>query len=138
MAGHLAPACPRGGGQCTLISHAPVDNAQDLTVTPEADLPQESELAGLEEEEQEREKAQQRAKELEQQFEADALRQLIAAQKQQRKRANSESTEVPTFAGDIPTETFDDGFIIDDTRFDTVKYFHPRNRMSKIRFYRIC
>lgn len=75
------------------------------------------------------ERANRRAKELEQQFEADAFRQMIMASKQQsrRKRANSETTEVPTPVSDIPTVTFEDGFLVHGIRYDTVKYFHPRN-----------
>jgi len=56
------------------------------------------------------------------------MRQMLAKEKQHksRKRANSESTEVPsTFDFDTMKETFQD-IDINGIRFDTVRLFHPR------------
>ena len=75
----------------------------------------------------EQERREREAKELEAQIEADALRQLLEREQQytQRKRANSETTEVP-WLGDTPLETFSHDIVIDGVRFNTVKLFHPR------------
>jgi hypothetical protein len=64
---------------------------------------------------------------LNEQIKADAERQQLAKERQYRarKRANSETTEVPV-AGDTPTETFSQEMEINGVRFNTVKIFHPR------------
>jgi translation initiation factor 2-alpha kinase 4 len=83
-----------------------------------------------EEEEAERaeEIATKAAQELDEQIQADAIRQMLAKEQQYkaRKRANSESTEVPpTFNFDTMKESFQE-IDINGIRFDTVKLFHPR------------
>ena len=82
----------------------------------------EAEEAAKEQERRERE-----AQELEAQIEADAILQHLARQQQYktRKRANSETTEVP-FMSDTPLETFNRDIVIEGARFNTVKLFHPR------------
>jgi eukaryotic translation initiation factor 2-alpha kinase 4 len=85
-----------------------------------------------EEAEREEERANRAAQELDQQIQADAIRQLMAKEQQYkaRKRANSESTEVP-FMGEgdfqVPTEVFNHEMEIDGVRFNAVKLFHPRS-----------
>ncbi|KAF5320234.1 hypothetical protein D9611_011377 [Ephemerocybe angulata] len=75
----------------------------------------------------EQERREQEAKELEAQIEADAWRQHLAREQQykSRKRANSETTEVP-FMSDTPLETFGHEILIEGVHFNTVKLFHPR------------
>ncbi|KAJ2913179.1 hypothetical protein MD484_g7237, partial [Candolleomyces efflorescens] len=82
----------------------------------------EAEEAAKEQERRERE-----AQELEAQIEADAILQHLAREQQykSRKRANSETTEVP-FMSDTPLETFSRDIVIEGARFNTVKLFHPR------------
>ena len=86
----------------------------------------------MEEAEREEERANRAAQELDEQIQADAMRQLMAKEQQYkaRKRANSESTEVP-FMGEgdfqVPTEVFGHEMEIDGIRFNTVKLFHPRS-----------
>ena len=87
----------------------------------------------MEEAEREEERANRAAQELDEQIQADAMRQLMAKEQQYkaRKRANSESTEVP-FMGEggdfqVPTEVFDHEMDIDGVRFNAVKLFHPRS-----------
>ena len=85
-----------------------------------------------EEEEAERaeEIATRAALELDEQIQADAMRQMLAKEQQykSRKRANSETTEVPpTF--DCDSDTMKEAFQhidINGIRFDTVRLFHPR------------
>ena len=83
----------------------------------------------MEEAEREAERANRAAQELDEQIQADAMRQLMAKEQQYkaRKRANSESTEVP-FIGDrdIPTEVFGHEMEIDGVRFNAVQLFRPR------------
>ena len=83
-------------------------------------------------EEEEAEKAEEvamkAAQELDQQIQADAMRQMLAKEQKykSRKRANSETTEVPpTFYYDTMKESFQD-IDINGIRFDTVRLFHPR------------
>ncbi|KAJ4467220.1 kinase-like domain-containing protein [Lentinula aciculospora] len=81
---------------------------------------------------EELEKATQRAQELEEQLEEqlklDSARQQVAREREyrSRKRASSEATAVPMF-NEYPTESFVDEIEFQGVRFDTVKYFHPRN-----------
>ncbi|KAF8148631.1 kinase-like domain-containing protein [Crassisporium funariophilum] len=80
--------------------------------------------------EREQELAQQAARELDEQIQADAMRQLLAKEQQYkaRKRANSESTEVPPGGdGETPTENFGKEMEINGVRFNTVRLFHPRS-----------
>lgn len=112
-----------------LVEHVPppVEVSGSLAVQMSQRAEQQERLRqqkAKEEQEREQERANKLAKEIEEKYEADALRMLLASQNSRRKRANSEATEVP---GDIPTETFDDGFTVNGMRYDTVKYFHPRN-----------
>ena len=56
------------------------------------------------------------------------MRQLIAREQQykaNRKRANSEATEVPLLS-DTPIETFSHEVEVGEVYFNTVKLFHPR------------
>jgi translation initiation factor 2-alpha kinase 4 len=83
-----------------------------------------------EEEEAERaeEIAMKAAQELDEQIQVDAMRQMLAKEQQYkaRKRANSESTEVPpTLDFDTIKESFQE-VEINGIRFDTVRLFHPR------------
>jgi eukaryotic translation initiation factor 2-alpha kinase 4 len=85
----------------------------------------------IEEAEREEERANRAAQELDEQIQADAIRQFMAKEQQYkaRKRANSESTEVPYMAeGDfqVPTEVFAHEMEINGARFNAVKLFHPR------------
>ena len=86
----------------------------------------------MEEAEREEERANRAAQELDEQIQADAMRQLMAKEQQYkaRKRANSEATEVP-FMGEgdfqVPTEVFSHEMEIDGVRFNAVKLFHPRS-----------
>ena len=86
----------------------------------------------MEEAEREEERANRAAQELDEQIQADAMRQLMAKEQQHkaRKRANSEATEVP-FMGEgdfqVPTEVFGHEMEIDGVRFNAVKLFHPRS-----------
>lgn len=83
----------------------------------------------LEEAEQEEERAARAAQELEEQIQADAMRQAMAKEQQYktRKRANSETTEVPQmFDVDTPTERFHD-MEMNGVKFNSVKLFHPRS-----------
>lgn len=50
-------------------------------------------------------------------------------QMQSRKRANSETTEVP-IPGETPTETFNSEISFKGVVFNSVKIFHPRNGES--------
>ena len=86
----------------------------------------------MEEAEQEKERADRAAQELDEQIQADAMRQLMAKEQQHkaRKRANSEATEVPFMEeGDlqVPTEVFGHEMEINGVRFNAVKLFHPRS-----------
>ncbi|KAH9487410.1 eIF-2-alpha kinase GCN2 [Psilocybe cubensis] len=77
---------------------------------------------------EEEERATRAAEELNEQIQADAMRQMMAKEQQYkaRKRANSEATEVPaTVEIDTPTETFRD-MEINGVKFNTVRVFHPR------------
>jgi len=83
----------------------------------------------LEEAEREEERAARAAHELEEQIQADAMRQAMAKEQQYktRKRANSETTEVPQmFDVDTPTERFHD-MEMNGVKFNSVKLFHPRS-----------
>ncbi|KIK54868.1 hypothetical protein GYMLUDRAFT_206162 [Collybiopsis luxurians FD-317 M1] len=77
---------------------------------------------------EEAEKATKRAQELEEQLLLNAMMQQQAREREYkaRKRANSEATEVP-MSSEYPTESFSDEIEFQGIRFDTVKYFHPRN-----------
>lgn len=68
----------------------------------------------------------------------ESQRQELAKSKQHkgRNRANSESTEVPTW-GDTPTESFDEEIEVDGVRFRSVKVFHPR-KGTKFVFDIVC
>lgn len=86
----------------------------------------------MEEAEREEERANRAAQELDEQIQADAMRQLMAKEQQHkaRKRANSEATEVPFMEeGDFqfPTEVFGHEMEIDGLRFNAVRLFHPRS-----------
>ena len=89
----------------------------------------------MEEAEREAERADRAAQQLDEQIQADAMRQLIAKEQQYkaRKRANSESTEVP-FTGDedfqVPSEAFGHEMEINGVRFNAVKLFYPRSGKS--------
>ena len=89
----------------------------------------------MEEAEREEERANRAAQELDEQIQADAMRQLMVKEQQYkaRKRANSEATEVP-FMGEgdfqVPTEVFSHEMEIDGVRFNAVKLFHPRSGKS--------
>lgn len=92
-------------------------------------------------EEEEAEKAEEIAKraaeELDEQIQADAMRQILAREQKYkaRKRANSESTEVPpTFEFDAMKESFHK-IEINGMSFDTVKLFHPRPGMFTSEFH---
>ncbi|TFK38831.1 hypothetical protein BDQ12DRAFT_605427 [Crucibulum laeve] len=78
---------------------------------------------------EEAERAERAAQELDEQIQADALRQHIAREQQYkaqaRQRANSEATEVP-MGGDTPTETFTNLVDVGGVKFYTVRLFHPR------------
>ena len=92
-----------------------------------------------EEEEAERaeEIARKAAQELDEQIQADAMRQMLAKERQYkaRKRANSETTEVPpTFGFGTMMESFQE-IDINGIRFDTVKLFHPRPGTFLLEFY---
>ncbi|KAF9527861.1 other/PEK/GCN2 protein kinase [Crepidotus variabilis] len=81
-----------------------------------------------EEAERAEEIANRAAQELDEQIQADAMRQLMAKEQQfkARRRANSESTEVPpTFNAESITESFQD-MDMNGVKFNTVKLFHPR------------
>jgi len=86
----------------------------------------------MEEAEREAERVDRAAQQLDEQIQADAMRQLIAKEQQYkaRKRANSESTEVP-FVGDedfqVPSEAFGHEMEINGVRFNAVKLFYPRS-----------
>ena len=86
----------------------------------------------MEEAEREEERANRAAQELDEQIQADAMRQLMVKEQQYkaRKRANSEATEVP-FMGEgdfqVPTEVFGQEMEIDGVQFNAVKLFHPRS-----------
>lgn len=83
----------------------------------------------------EAERAEQRARELNEQIRVDALRQQMVKEQQYRarKRANSEATEVPA-SWDTLTETFHEEIDVNGVRFNTVKIFYPRTGVSP-RFY---
>ncbi|KIJ97967.1 hypothetical protein K443DRAFT_104703 [Laccaria amethystina LaAM-08-1] len=82
-----------------------------------------------EEAEREQDRAFKAAQELDEQIQADhAMRQLIAREQQykaNRKRTNSEATEVPLLS-DTPIETFSHEVEVGGVLFNTVKLFHPR------------
>lgn len=68
------------------------------------------------------------AAELNEQIQADAMRQFLAQEQQykSRRRANSAATEVPSVRdGDTPVETFHD-MAINGMHFNTVKMYNPR------------
>jgi eukaryotic translation initiation factor 2-alpha kinase 4 len=75
----------------------------------------------------EEERKRREAQELEAQIEQTALNDMLAREEQyrSRKRANSETTEVP-FSSDTPLQTFDSYITVDGVRFNSVKLFHPR------------
>lgn len=89
---------------------------------------QEKQKRAQEEAEREAERVAQRAKELEEEIRTDALRQQRAkeAESRTRKRANSDTTEVPS-GWDTLTESFPHEVEIGGTRFTAVKLFSPRN-----------
>jgi len=89
----------------------------------------------IEEAEREEERANRAAQELDEQIQADAMRQLMVKEQQHkaRKRANSEATEVPFMGdGDLPTEMFGHEMDINGVQFNAVKLFHPRSGKKKI------
>ncbi|KAJ7596327.1 kinase-like domain-containing protein [Mycena floridula] len=101
-----------------------VDEAKAKQQKAEEEERRENELAAQRQREfEEQFEAAKRAKELEEQYEAEAY--MAFANGGRRKRANSETTEVPA-AGDIPTETFTPEIEFNGIVFDTVKYFHGR------------
>lgn len=59
-------------------------------------------------------------------MEAQKHQQAKEQQMQSRKRANSETTEVP-IPGETPTETFNSEISFKGVVFNSVKIFHPRN-----------
>ncbi|KAF9561509.1 other/PEK/GCN2 protein kinase [Agrocybe pediades] len=68
------------------------------------------------------------AVELNEQIQADAMRQFLAQEQQykSRRRANSAATEVPSVGdGDTPMETFQD-MTINGVHFNTVKLYNPK------------
>ncbi|KAJ3727200.1 kinase-like domain-containing protein [Lentinula guzmanii] len=77
---------------------------------------------------EELEKETKHAQELDEQLKLDSARQQVAREREYRarKRASSEATEVP-LSSEYPTESFADEIEFQGIRFDTVKYFHPRN-----------
>lgn len=86
-----------------------------------------------EEARKEQERAAREEEELNNQIKADAMRQMIAREQLQhrtRKRANSESTEVPALSGDTPMESFGKEIVVDGVSFTTVKLFHARTGSS--------
>lgn len=66
----------------------------------------------------------------------DAARQQLAREQEYkaRRRANSAATEVP-MSSEYPTETFTEEIEFQGIRFDTVKYFHPRNGIHSWFFF---
>ncbi|KAG5641706.1 hypothetical protein DXG03_004410 [Asterophora parasitica] len=72
------------------------------------------------------ERAAREAQRKEEQFKEEAMRQLAAREQQHRarKRANSESTEIPTSA-DTMTESFHQSVEVNGVTFNTVRLFHP-------------
>ncbi|KDQ25175.1 hypothetical protein PLEOSDRAFT_1066383 [Pleurotus ostreatus PC15] len=78
--------------------------------------------------EAERARAAQLAEALNEQIRVDAQKhqQAKEQQMQSRKRANSETTEVP-IPGETPTETFNSEISFKGVVFNSVKIFHPRN-----------
>ncbi|KAF8060720.1 kinase-like domain-containing protein [Lyophyllum atratum] len=118
-----------------------IDVCQDwmeLNVKPRSSSPaslalQMTQRAMLEEREreeraaEERERAARAAQEREEEFKEEAMRQLAAREQlyKARKRANSESTEIPTSA-DTMTELFPQNVVVNGVTFNTVRLFHPR------------
>ncbi|KAH6903402.1 other/PEK/GCN2 protein kinase [Coprinopsis sp. MPI-PUGE-AT-0042] len=80
-----------------------------------------------EEARREEERKKKEMQEMEAQMQQIALENMLAREEQHRsrKRANSETTEVP-FSSDTPLQTFDTYIEVDGVRFNTVKLFHPR------------
>ncbi|KAG6898698.1 hypothetical protein C0993_005051 [Termitomyces sp. T159_Od127] len=83
---------------------------------------------------QEAEEAERAAREAlvrEEEFKEEALRQLAERELQYkaRKRANSESTMIPS-SGDTMTESFPHNVEVDGVTFNTVRLFHPRQGTS--------
>ena len=93
----------------------------------------------MEEAEREEERANKAAQELDEQIQADAMRQLMAKEQQfkARKRANSESTEVPFMGEDlrVPTEVFGHEMEVNGAQFNAVKLFHPRSGKFSLFFF---
>lgn len=73
------------------------------------------------------ERAAHEAHRREEEFKEEAMRQLAAREQQSRarKRANSESTEIPASA-DTMTESFPNTVEVHGVQFNTVRLFHPR------------
>ncbi|KAH9956146.1 hypothetical protein BC827DRAFT_1139950 [Russula dissimulans] len=68
------------------------------------------------------------AEALNEQMQADAHRHQIERERQRaRHRAQSDATEVPEVADDIPTQTFDREIIVNELHFRAVRLFHPRH-----------
>ncbi|KAG6890525.1 hypothetical protein C0995_007725 [Termitomyces sp. Mi166 len=76
---------------------------------------------------EEAERVAREALEREEEFKEEALRQLAERELQHkaRKRANSESTMIPS-SGDTMTESFPHNVEVDGVTFNTVRLFHPR------------
>ncbi|KAF5376991.1 hypothetical protein D9615_007308 [Tricholomella constricta] len=85
------------------------------------------ERARKQREAEEAERAARDAQRREEEFKEEAMRQLAAREQQYkaRKRANSESTEIPTSA-DTMTESFHHNVEVNGVTFNTVRLFHPR------------
>ncbi|KAG6864912.1 hypothetical protein C0991_006441 [Blastosporella zonata] len=87
----------------------------------------EEERARKNQEAAEAERAAREAQEREEEFQQEAMRQLAERQLQYRarKRANSESTMIPS-SGDTMTESFPHDVEVNGVTFNTVRLFHPR------------
>ncbi|GLB36853.1 putative anticodon binding domain of tRNAs [Lyophyllum shimeji] len=83
--------------------------------------------ARQEREAEERERAVREAQEREEEFKEEAMRQLAEREQlyKARKRANSETTEIPMSA-DTMTESFPHDVEVNGVTFNTVRLFHPR------------
>ncbi|KAG6888788.1 hypothetical protein C0992_007518 [Termitomyces sp. T32_za158] len=88
---------------------------------------EEEQRARKRQEAEEAERAAREALEREAEFKEEALRQLAERELQYkaRKRANSESTMIPS-SGDTMTESFPHNVEVDGVTFNTVRLFHPR------------
>ncbi|KAG5719281.1 Serine/threonine-protein kinase gcn2 [Termitomyces sp. T112] len=88
---------------------------------------EEEERARRRQEAEEAERAKREALAREEEFKEEALRQLVERELQYkaRKRANSESTMIPS-SGDTMTESFPYNVKVDGITFNTVRLFHPR------------